>query len=90
MSEDKQYFVYILRSVCHPDKTYVGMTNNIRRRLEEHNAGTQTYSHRYAPWKLITHIVFSDPTVACESEKYLKTSSGKAFTSKHLLQPAQT
>lgn len=61
------------------------MTTDIHRRLEEHNAGTQTYSHRYAPWKLITHVVFSERTVACEFEQYLKTPSGKAFLLKHLV-----
>ncbi|MBU4199707.1 MAG: GIY-YIG nuclease family protein [Verrucomicrobia bacterium] len=61
------------------------MTNDIHRRLDEHNAGTQAYSHRYAPWKLITHVVFSERSVAYEFEKYLKTPSGKAFLIKQLV-----
>ncbi len=81
----KQY-VYILRSIEHPDKVYVGYTNNIERRLNEHNSKTQIYSRRYAPWRLLTYVTFSDKPTAARFEKYLKTPSGKAFISKHLVQ----
>ena len=33
--------VYILRSVDNPDKLYVGYTQDIDRRLQEHNSGSQ-------------------------------------------------
>ncbi|MBU0716075.1 MAG: GIY-YIG nuclease family protein [Verrucomicrobia bacterium] len=88
MTEDK-FFVYILRSLRQSDKVYVGFTTNIQRRLDEHNAGTQTYFHRYAPWKLITYVVFHDRTTALAFEQYLKSPSGKAFAVKHLLPPVQ-
>ena len=78
--------VYILRSIDNPDKIYVGYTNNIDRRLEEHNSGSQIYSKRYAPWELITYLTFTDKTIASQFEKYLKTPSGKAFINKHLIQ----
>ncbi len=81
----QQYFVYLLRSINNPDKTYVGFTERLDERLEEHNSGSQIYSHRYAPWELVTYIAFSTRTEAINFEKYLKTPSGKAFISKHLI-----
>jgi predicted GIY-YIG superfamily endonuclease len=82
-------FVYILRSVNHADKIYVGMTNDLQRRLEEHNAESQIYSRRYAPWKLIGYVALPDRLHAARFEKYLKSPSGKAFAHKHLMQPDQ-
>ncbi len=81
----KEYFVYILRSLDFPDKFYVGYTNDVRRRLEEHNSGSQIYSRRYAPWQIVTYITFTDCQIARRFEKYLKTPSGKAFLGKRLV-----
>jgi putative endonuclease len=80
-----RYYVYILRSLREPGKTYVGFTENLDRRLEEHNSGSQVYSHRYAPWEMVTFVAFATRTVALEFERYLKTPSGKAFIQKHLV-----
>ncbi|MFH1476241.1 MAG: GIY-YIG nuclease family protein [Verrucomicrobiota bacterium] len=80
------YFIYILQSEAHPDKTYVGFTEDFKRRLDEHNSGSQTYSHRYAPWRLLSYISFQDRNSALAFEKYLKSGSGKAFLTKHFLQ----
>ena len=82
MSE--KYFVYILKSLKDPSKTYIGFTKDIERRLAEHNNETQTYTKRYAPWKLHTYIVFSELKKALAFEKYLKSGSGKSFIIRHL------
>ena len=37
------YFVCILQSEARPDKTCVGFTEDLKRRLDEHNSGSQTY-----------------------------------------------
>jgi predicted GIY-YIG superfamily endonuclease len=81
----EKYYVYILRSVNSPEKVYVGCTEDLSRRIMEHNSESQIYSRRYAPWEIETYIVFSDKAAAFDFEKYLKSSSGKAFISKHLL-----
>ncbi len=79
----KKFFVYILRSLKDPSKSYVGFTRNIERRTLEHNSETQTYTKRYAPWKLQTYVVFSNIDRAVAFEKYLKQGSGKSFINKH-------
>ncbi len=78
-------YVYLLRSVNNPEKVYVGFTTDIDRRLNEHNSGSQIYSRRYAPWELLTYITFNERSLATSFEKYLKTSSGKAFLKKRLI-----
>ncbi len=80
---NQNFFVYILKSLKDPAKSYIGFTRNINRRIEEHNSGTQTYSKRYAPWKIETYVVFSDIRKALAFEKYLKAGSGKAFVNNH-------
>jgi putative endonuclease len=53
------WVVYILRSVQNPNLTYVGMTNNIRRRLRQHNGcikGGARYTSTNQPWKLAALI----------------------------------
>src|SRR6266700_1905271 len=37
-------YVYLLRSVSNPKKTYVGSTSNADGRLDQHNAGESPYS----------------------------------------------
>jgi len=80
-----RYYVYILKSLLNTAKTYVGITNDINRRLSEHNSKTQTYSKRYAPWELIAYTVFFSREKAESLEKYFKTPSGKAVLNKHFM-----
>jgi len=43
---------YILRSKTHPDQTYVGSTNDLRKRLAEHNSGKSIRTNKFKPWEL--------------------------------------
>ena len=54
----KLYYVYILR--CSDEKLYIGITNNISRRIEEHNSGITKSSYTYSrrPVKLIYYQEF--------------------------------
>lgn len=79
------YYIYILRSINHPDQIYVGCTSNLSKRLSDHNCGTTTHTDKYKPWKIITYIVFDNKDKAYEFEEYLKSGSGRAFRDKRLL-----
>ena len=80
------YTVYILRSVNAEDRFYIGLTNNLERRLKEHNdPSSNRYTYRYHPWKLETYVVFQSQPTAKKFESYLKTSSGRTFLKRHLL-----
>jgi len=75
------YFVYVLKSINH-NKTYVGYTNNLNRRIEEHNKGRSKFTRTYKPWQLIYKEEYPTISEAMKREKYLKTSAGRNFLKK--------
>lgn len=77
-------YVYILRSLPEPERFYAGITDNLRKRLQKHNAGQVLHTSKYKPWHIKTYIAFSDEAQAHAFEKYLKTASGRAFAKKRL------
>ncbi len=77
------YHVYILKSESRPDQTYVGSTDNLRRRLVEHNSGKSTHTKKFMPWNLIFYAAFPEQALAERFEKYLKSGSGRAFSKRH-------
>lgn len=77
-------YVYLMRSLCVPGRRYVGLTENLNRRLEVHNAGRSVHTRRYVPWEIVVAIRFSDDRRAIEFERYLKSGSGHAFANRHL------
>lgn len=76
------YYVYLLRSLKDPSKTYIGYTTNIEQRLEAHNSGDSVHTKKSKPWKLVTYVAFDEEEKAFEFEKYLKAGSGHAFAKK--------
>ncbi|MEX0326335.1 MAG: GIY-YIG nuclease family protein [Puniceicoccaceae bacterium] len=83
--ETQFHYVYILRSIPSPKKTYIGYTTNLSSRLYGHNSGNTKYTCRYRPWEMETVIRFRDKHCALAFETYLKSHSGKAFLNKRLL-----
>ena len=77
-------YVYLVRSASRPDKTYVGHTDDVERRLAEHNAGDCDYTSRYRPWELVLFIGTPSREKALQLERYLKTGSGHSFARRHL------
>jgi putative endonuclease len=77
------FYVYILRSIEHPHKTYTGYTNNLKERFADHNQGKSVHTAKYRPWQLETYFAFSDEAKAVAFEKYLKSGSGRVFAKKH-------
>jgi putative endonuclease len=72
-------YVYILESIETPEHYYVGVTDDLRARLQKHNAGDVTHTSKFRPWRIKTYIAFSDGDRANAFEKYLKSGSGRAF-----------
>ncbi|MFH1318700.1 MAG: GIY-YIG nuclease family protein [Candidatus Omnitrophota bacterium] len=80
------WYVYILVSKRHSGYLYVGFTNNIDRRLTEHNAArSELATAPYHPLKLVGYIALCDEENARVLEQYFKSGSGKAFLKKRLL-----
>jgi putative endonuclease len=76
------YYVYLMRSVSFPDKTYIGYSEDLKHRIADHNAGKSLHTSKYAPWELVSYHAFADKRTAQEFEHYLKTGSGQAFAKK--------
>ena len=79
------HFVYIIVSVPDPDRYYVGLTENVRRRLSHHNDGIVRSTAGFRTWRLRTAICFTNRTRAADFERYLKTGSGIVFLRKRFL-----
>ena len=78
------FYVYILQSTNHPDKFYTGFTENLQKRLKDHNSGKNPYTVKYKLWHIKAAVAFSDRDRAFDFERYLKSASGRAFAKRHL------
>ena len=82
MLSDK-HFVYVLRNADPLPRFYVGLTSDVRARLEDHNAGRCPHTARHRPWQLHVVIEFPDEQRAIRFERYLKSGSGREFAKRH-------
>ena len=72
----KDYFVYILK--CSDDSYYTGVTNNLEKRINEHQSGIiKGYTSKKLPVKLVFSERFNDITQAIKFEKQIKGWSRK-------------
>jgi putative endonuclease len=76
-------YVYMLQSETHPERFYVGVTFDLKRRMNDHNTGQSIHTKKFAPWTLVGYVAFSDHEKADRFETYLKSGSGRAFAKKH-------
>ena len=74
--------IYVIQSIS-TNKLYVGMTEDLKNRLNEHNAGKSKYTASFKPWKVIYTETADDFTGARKREIYLKSTAGKNFVRKH-------
>ncbi|MBL0308871.1 MAG: GIY-YIG nuclease family protein [Bacteroidetes bacterium] len=77
------FTVYVLQSIHH-DKLYTGFTENIDRRMSEHNTGKSKFTSAFRPWKIIYTEQVNTREGARKLEKYYKTAAGKRRL-KHLI-----
>jgi putative endonuclease len=77
------YKVYILKSINF-HKTYIGLTDNLERRLKEHNSGKHFYTKRHMPWKIIYSENQPDLVTARKREKYFKSAAGRRYIKKFI------
>ena len=74
--ELNMYFVYVLRSDF-DNKFYIGFTNNVKRRLSDHNSGKVLSTSLRKPFKLFYYEAHLSKTDVLRREQYFKTSKGK-------------
>ncbi|MBI2337614.1 GIY-YIG nuclease family protein [Candidatus Daviesbacteria bacterium] len=70
------YYVYVLRSLKN-GRFYTGSTNNLERRLNEHNTGQSKYTKLTAPFALVYKEEYKTKEEAYKKEMYYKTGAGR-------------
>ncbi|MDO8565877.1 MAG: GIY-YIG nuclease family protein [Candidatus Moranbacteria bacterium] len=70
------HYVYILQSKKN-ERLYKGVTNDLKRRLKEHNSGAVPFTKNLIPWKLVYYEAFSNKEDATREEKFLKSGKGR-------------
>jgi putative endonuclease len=65
------YYVYILKGISNGE-IYIGYTDNLKRRLSQHNKGKSFSTKRYIPWQLIYCEVYKSENDAKTREFRLK------------------
>ncbi|MBV6647499.1 MAG: GIY-YIG nuclease family protein [Cyclobacteriaceae bacterium] len=83
-SDTNAWFVYILK--CYDGTFYVGCTNDILKRIKQHNQKQIHYTKSRLPLKLVSYTAFTNKYTAYQFEKYMKSGSGRAFAKRHFLQ----
>jgi putative endonuclease len=71
-------YVYIIKSK-RDFKRYIGLTNNLVRRLSLHNNGKVQAAKNRIPFELIYYEDFEDRIDAAKREKFLKSGKGREF-----------
>jgi putative endonuclease len=77
------YYVYVIRSEGY-NSNYVGSTNDVEKRLSEHNAGKCRYTSGRRPWVLVYKESYPTRSEAMKREKFLKSGQGRKFLKEQL------
>jgi putative endonuclease len=78
------FYVYVLKSKK-DGNNYVGFTNDLQKRLTEHEKGFVKATVNRQPLKLIYFEACLSQQDATKREKYLKTSWGKRYIKSRLM-----
>jgi len=78
MTEEKVFIVYALKSV-NRNYIHVGMTDNLERRISQHNKGYNKTTKPYLPFDLILSEKYPSRIEARKRDVYLKSGIGREF-----------
>ena len=70
------YYVYIIQSES-SGRYYTGFTDNLERRLEEHNNGDSPSTRNKGPWKLAHQEPFQTRSEAMKREYEIKAKKSR-------------
>ena len=77
------YYVYVIESKK-DGRLYVGFTENLERRISEHNSGKTKSTKGYVPWVLVYKEICKTREDARKREKFLKSGIGKTIIKEYL------
>ena len=69
-----QKYIYLYILLCSDKTYYTGVTNNLEKRLKQHQDGInkESYTHSRLPVELVYHELFTDFNLAFEWETKIK------------------
>jgi len=71
-------YIYVLRS-AKSGRWYIGCTNNLRKRLQQHQKGLSRYTKGKGPFEIIYFEGCKNESDGFAREKYLKTGMGRRY-----------
>ncbi len=77
-------YVYVIQSKK-SGRYYIGITNSLDRRLEEHNRGHTKSTRGKGPWEIVYSEEYEEREIALRREKYLKSYRGREELKNKLL-----
>ncbi|MDO8584363.1 MAG: GIY-YIG nuclease family protein [bacterium] len=77
------YYVYVLESQLDKD-WYIGYSEQIDHRVDEHNAGLNVSTKARRPWILIYYEAYLHKLDALGRERFLKSGAGHRFLRKQM------
>jgi len=77
------FYAYVLKSLKN-NRFYYGCTNNLKKRLFEHNIGKSKYTQYTKPFELIYFEKFKTLKEVRKREKFFKSGQGREFIKKTL------
>ena len=83
MRNQIMFYTYVLLSET-DDNLYIGFTDDLQRRLEEHQQGAVESTAHRRPLRLIYYEACLNPKDAIKREKYFKTGFGRGFLKNRL------
>ena len=80
--EEDRYWIYVLELA--DGQRYVGHTNNLSRRLEEHQSGRSPYTRKHKIKGLLYYEKYPSRSEAMKREKFLKSGAGRKWLKQKL------
>lgn len=78
------FYVYILRSLS-SGRYYIGSTEDLQRRLEEHNRGAVDSTRSKGPWEIVYTETYETRLAATQREQEIKSKKSRRWIEYHLL-----
>jgi putative endonuclease len=78
-----KFYVYILQSTK-TAKFYIGQTQNLENRFDEHNSGKSKYTSKDAPWNLVWYGVVGTRKESYGLEQQIKSFKSRKRIIKHI------
>ena len=83
MVDQMFYYTYVLKSIF-DGKLYIGWTDNLEKRISQHNRGLVLATKFRTPFDIIYYEACISKNKAIQREKQLKSGYGRAYLKRRL------